>query len=117
MATKITAARIGAAIRRLERVVATRPFQEAIAGLRKDPSRIASARRNPEAYLAGFGLVLPDGYDAELRVAKPKGAAGARAAKALSAEVHFCITFCTEEGCYTLCVRFRIPLFGVRAAR
>jgi hypothetical protein len=117
MATQITAAKISAAMRRLERYVATKPFQAAVADLRKDPSRIASARRNPKAYLAGFGVVLPDDCSAELRVTKPTAAAVAKAATTFAAEVHFCISFCTEEACYTVCVRFRIPFLGTRAVR
>ncbi len=53
-------------IKRLENVVATKPFLDAMRNLTDDADALEEVKRDPRAYLKGFGVNLPD--EAEVRV-------------------------------------------------
>ena len=52
-------------IKRLENVVATKPFLDAMQNLADDGDALEEVKRDPGAYLKGFGVNLPD--EAEVR--------------------------------------------------
>jgi len=105
MKNAIRQEKIRGSIKRLENMVATKPFQDALQNLIDDSDELAKAEKDPDPYFTSFGVVIPKGFEIEIKREKP---ADQKEAAALQASflVMICVSWCTEEACYTYCIRF-----------
>ena len=99
---------IKGSVRRLENIVATKPFQDALQNLIDDREELTKAENDPNEYFTSFGVVLPKDFDIEIkREAKTRETLEA-APKAFGLHIRICVSWCTEDGCYFYCVSFEL---------
>ena len=69
--TAPTPAQARGAIRRLENIVATKPFQDAVQNLLDNPEEVKTVKPDPRAYLNTFAANVPDTIEVEVEEASP----------------------------------------------
>jgi hypothetical protein len=57
----------GGSLRRLENIMATKPFQDALQNLIDNSNEFEEAEKDPNAYFTSFSVVLPKGFEIELK--------------------------------------------------
>jgi len=99
---------IKGSVRRLENIVATKPFQDALQNLIDDREELAKAEEDPNEYFISFGVVLPKDFDIEIKRETKTREALEAVSKAIGVHIRVCVSWCTVDGCYFYCVSFEL---------
>ena len=99
---------IRGSVRRLENIVATKPFRDALQNLIDDREELAKAEKDPNEYFTSFGVVLPKDFGIEIKREMPTREALEAAPKAFSVFIRVCVSWCIVDGCYIYCVSFKL---------